>query len=398
MVHLKHLRLICESAGPRPLCVKLYFDTAHLSPRPLARQEATAVGIAPTSLTPATTTSKTATTTATARDTSAIATRVAATAATIRTIITSPLRTATACSTIPFERIESPAIDLIWSGRLACPVTGSPLRLPGAIVQHTVAHLASLFRLQHRVPVAVVPFGPVAVLIAAVDISISTRINVVTLRAHEASPVRSTARDHSALIAASNAGRVAGAVGKTFCVDPVVATLPVSRSPTAVDVRTLTRGGVSAGARVICLRCSACSVWSISKGAPRIRSRAGIVASAEDDAAVWSIDSSGSSVYACIRVVPGAVSIRAPVGVIDRIVTAVPVIGRVVPAGAPDSAAPAKHHTRVAGIRGKRHPIIALIVVLDCDVRHAVCGRTRRDLVDLTGDRTRDRPRSIGQI
>src|SRR4030095_12194086 len=55
----------------------------------------------------------------------------------------------------------------------------------------------------------------------------------------------------------------------------------------------------------------------------------------------------------------------------------------VVPATAPDRAAPGHHHARVHGRRGEGRPLV-VVVVLDRDVGDVVNGRADRDLVDLT--------------
>src|SRR6185369_2687043 len=120
---------------------------------------------------------------------------------------------------------------------------------------------------------------------------------------------------------------------------------------------------------VICLRGSACSVWSVRKRAPRVRARARVVTSAKAGAAIWSIYSSSSSVDTCVRVVPGAIAIGAPVGVIDP----VPVIRWVVPAGAPHRATPTDHHPAVAGVCRVGDPVVTVILVwLHGDVGDAV--------------------------
>src|SRR6185295_4122562 len=215
----------------------------------------------------------------------------------------------------------------------------------------------------------------------------------------EATSFWSATRNHAALISTRDTRRVPGAVGKSFCVYPIVAALHLCRSPTAVNVRPLACLRVRSGARVICLRRSACAIWSIGKGATRVSACARVIASAKAGAAVWSINSAGSSVDACVRVVPGAVAVRAPVRVIDRVITAVPVIWRVVPAGAPHGATPTDHQTGVTGISGVGHPVVILILVwLYGDVGDAVRWRARRNLVNLLRDGGGKCPRTLRSV
>ena len=85
-----------------------------------------------------------------------------------------------------------------------------PLPLPGAVVQHTLPRRDTAFWPLHLIPTAVFPLVPVPILVAAVNIAVSSGINVVAPLADKAAAVGSTTADHSSLIAACYTGGVAG--------------------------------------------------------------------------------------------------------------------------------------------------------------------------------------------
>src|SRR5215213_7715124 len=340
----------------------------------------------PYSLAPATSTSTKTTSTPRTPSASAVASDTSArTAATVRTVVSRALRTTTACRPIAIECIHRTAIDLAGPvGGLTRSFTCGSLRLPRAIVQHAVSHGVVLLRSVHIIPTATVPLGPVAALIAAVHVPVSAGVNVLSATADEATAVWSTTRDHASLISACNTRRISRAVGKSLGVGPIVTTLHVCGSPTAIDVRSLSSGCVSTSARVISLRRTARSVGSIGKGAPSVRSGARVVARAKTGTSVWSVNSSGCPVNAGVGVVPGAITISAPVWVINRVITAVPVIGRLIPASPPDGASPSDHHAGIAGGGRIRNPVvIGILVFLDRDVGNAMSRRVGGNLIDF---------------
>src|SRR5262249_40877288 len=136
--------------------------------------------------------------------------------------------------------------------------------------------------------------------------------------------------------------------------------------------------------RVVSLGGTPSSVWPISKCAARIRAGTRVVSGAESSSTVRSIYPSGGAKDSRVRVVPGAVSVSPPVRVIDRVVAAIPVVRRVIPARSPNRATPADHHSGITGRRSIGNPfVIGIFVLLNGHIGHTVGRRVGRNLINL---------------
>src|SRR6185369_3128160 len=233
------------------------------------------------------------------------------------------------------------------------------------IIQHAVPG---------RAPISVFPFAPIAISIAPVGIAIAAGVNVIALLADKAF---APAIDHATILAASNARGVSGAVGETLRTGPVVTALDLRRTPTAVHAAALARLRISAGSRVKSLRCAARAVRSIGERSPGIGSGARVVSRAKANSTVGSVNSARSAVDSGVRVVPGAITVSSKI----RVVAAAPVIGRVIPACAPHSAAPANHHPHVSAISSVSDPIG--FTTLDLYISHVVRWRAGGNFINL---------------
>src|SRR6185295_15798193 len=115
------------------------------------------------------------------------------------------------------------------------------------------------------------------------------------------------------------------------------------------------------------------SIWTIGKGAARVSAGTGVVSGPESNSAIGTIDPSRGPIHSCIRVVPCAVSVCSPVGVVARVIAAIPVVRWVIPTRTPDGAAPTNHHAGVTRDRRICHPVIVVVVILlDSHVGDAV--------------------------
>src|SRR6185369_13959272 len=242
------------------------------------------------------------------------------------------------------------------------------------IIQHAVPG---------RAPISVFPFAPIAIGIAPVGIAVAAGVNVIALLANKAF---APAIDHSTIRAPRNSGGVSGAVSETLRTGPAVTALDLRRTPTAVHATPLPRLRISAGPRVKGLRCAARAVRSIGERSPRIGSGAWVVSRAKTNSTIGSVNSARSPVDSGVRVVPGAITISSKI----RVVAAAPVIGRVIPACAPHSAAPANHHPHVSAISSVSDPIG--FIILDLYISHGMRRRAGGNLIDLIRNALGQRP------
>src|SRR5262249_34694125 len=114
--------------------------------------------------------------------------------------------------------------------------------------------------------------------------------------------------------------------------------------------------------------------------------RARVVTGPESRSAIRTINSARGAINSGVRVVPGSVPIGSKVRIIDWVITAVPIVGWVVPTSAPHGATPANHQSGVAGVRCISHPIIVAAFLLDGHIRDAVSRRVGWNLINLRRD------------
>src|SRR3982750_3785195 len=87
---------------------------------------------------------------------------------------------------------------------------------------------------------------------------------------------------------------------------PAIAALYRARAPISVDIRTLARLRIGAGARVVSLSGRARTVRPIGRSSSRIGAGTGIVSGAHADAAVRTIGAVAAAVCSGVRVIPGS--------------------------------------------------------------------------------------------
>ena len=146
-------------------------------------------------------------------------------------ITRSPRTFATRCS-ITLQIAIRGRVHAISLRRLAGPLTSggvSSLLVSGPIAQHVLALRVDAIRSVNLIPITVIPLTPIAFSISAIDVAVSTGIDIVAAHPDATSATFTLTPNHSSLITTSHARCVAGgSIREPLGAGPVVTSLDVS--------------------------------------------------------------------------------------------------------------------------------------------------------------------------